>query len=148
MISSKEIIRDAACNSAQVDSIVRTPSRAIHMIPRVNVEVFSPIRSSNSSFAKCSRNIKPLNTSIDGSLAQERNLTSFFTDKISVKRLPGEVVTDLDPRKRMNFVSSVLGESPMFIDFGLSSANAMDKPKSVFFPSARAESLNGTGGTA
>ena len=133
VIISKEIITDAACNSAQVDSIVRTPSRAIHIIPRVNVEVFSPIRGSNSSFAKCSRNFDPLNTSIDGSLAQERNLASFFTDKISVKRLPGEVVTYLDPSKRMNFESSVLGKSPKFIDFGLSSANAMGKPNSVFF---------------
>ena len=51
-ISSKEIITDAACNSVQVDRIVRTPSRAIHNTPRVNVEVFSPSRGSNSNFAK------------------------------------------------------------------------------------------------
>ena len=46
----------------------------------------------------------------------------------------------------MDFVSSVLGESPKFMDFGLSSVNSTVKPNSVFAPSTRAESLNGTGG--
>ena len=36
-ISSKEIVTDAACNSVQVDRIVRTPSRATHIIPGVNI---------------------------------------------------------------------------------------------------------------
>ena len=116
------------------------------MKPRVNVEVFSPSHGSNSSFVKWPRNINPLNTSIDGYLAQERNSTSFCNDKISVKSLPGEVVTDLDMIKQMNFASSVLGKIPKFIDFGLSSANTTGKPNYVFALSTRAESLNGKGG--
>ena len=63
-----------------------------------------------------------------------------------MKSLPGEVVTDIDPSKRMNFTSFVLGESPKFIYFGLSSVNATGKPNSIFAPSTIAESLNGTGG--
>ena len=146
MISLKEIITGAACGSAQVDRIFRTPSRAIHMKPRVNIEFFSPSRGSNSSFAKWSRNIDPLNTAIDGSLTQEHNSTSFCFDKISAKCLPGEFFTDLDRNKRMNLASSVLGKRPKFIDFGLSSFNATSKPNSVLSPSTRAEILNGTEG--
>ena len=119
VISSKEIITDAACNSAQVDRIVRTPSRAIYNTPRVNVEVFSPIRGSNSNFAKWSRNIDPLNTSVDVSAAQERNCNCFCIEKMGAKSLPGEIITDLDPSRRVNLASSVLSESTKFIDFGL-----------------------------
>ena len=114
-ISLKEIVTGAAFMSAQVDRIVWTPSRDIHMTPRVNIEVFSQSRSSNSSFAEWLRNIEPLNTAIDGSPDQERNSTSFCINKIGVKSLPGEVVTDLDSRKQMNLASSVLGKSPKFI---------------------------------
>ena len=134
-ISSKEIFTGAARDSAQVDRIFRTPCRDVHMTPRFNVEVFSPSHYSRSRFAKLSRDIDPFNTSIDIYLAQERNSTSFYIDKISVKCLPGEVVTNLDPSKRMNFASSILGESPKFIDFRLLSVNATGKPNSVFAPS-------------
>ena len=145
-MSSKYSVTGAVCNSAQVDRIVGTPSRAIHMIPRVNVEVFSSRRCSHSSFAKWLRNIEPFNTAIDISQAQDCNLTSFCTDKISVKSLSSEFVTDLDPSKQMNFASSDLGESPKFLDFGLLSVNAMGKPNSVLAPSTRADSLNSMGG--
>ena len=63
---------------------------------------------------------------------------------MGVKSLPGEIVTDLDPRKRMNLASSVLSKSPKFINFGLLSLNTPGKPNSVFTPSTRAKSLNGT----
>ena len=70
-ISVNEIVTDAACNSTQVNRIaVRTPSRAIDNRLGVYVDVFSPSRGSNSSFAKWSRNIDPLNNSVDGSTAQ------------------------------------------------------------------------------
>ena len=46
----------------------------------------------------------------------------------------------------MNFVSSLPGESPKFINFGISSVNATGKSNSVFAPSNKAESLNDTGG--
>ena len=108
-ISLKDIRTGAARESGHVERIVQTPSRAICNSPGVNVEVFIPSRCSHSSIAKWSRNINPFNTYADGSLAQEINLTSFYTYKISVKRLPGEVITDLDPSKRMNFTSSVFG---------------------------------------
>ena len=97
--------------------IVRVPSRAIYMTPRVNIEVFSPSRGSKFSFEKWSRKIDPFNTSVDGYAAQERNSMCFCIEKIGVKSLPGEVVNDLDPSKRVNLASSVLSESPKFIDF-------------------------------
>ena len=83
-ISVKEIVTDAACNRAQVDRIFRTPNRDIQRTPGVNVEVFSPSRGSNSSFAKWSRNIEPLNTSVDGFAAQERNPNCFCIDKDAI----------------------------------------------------------------
>ena len=81
-ISSKDIVTDAACNSAQVDRIFRTSSRAINMTPRVNIEIFSPIRGSNYSFEKWLRNIDPLNTSVDVYAAQESNSTCFCIEKL------------------------------------------------------------------
>ena len=135
-----------AFDSAQVESIVRTPSRSIRHSPRVNVEKFSPSRYNHSSFPKRSRNIELFNTSIDESPAQERNPTPFFTGKSGVKCLPGEVVTDLDLSKRMNFASSIFVESPKLMDFGLSSINATGKPKFVLASSTRAEILNRTEG--
>ena len=76
-INSKDIVTGAARDSAQVESIFQTPSKAIHVKTRVNVEVFSPSRCSHSDFAKWLRNIDPFNTSIDVSLAQKRNWTSY-----------------------------------------------------------------------
>ena len=63
---------------------------------------------------------------------------------MGVKILPGGIVTDLYPSKRVNFVSSVLGERPKFMNFRLLSFNATDKPNSVFAPSTIAKTLNGT----
>ena len=111
------------------------------MTPRVNVEVFSPSRGIHSSFVKRSSNIEPFNTSVDGYPDQERNLTSFCTDKIIVKSLPGKIVTDLDPIKRMNFASSSLRKITKLIDFGLSIFNAKNKPNSVFVPSNQSGEL-------
>ena len=62
-----------------------------------------------------------------------------------MKSLPGEIVTDLDPIKRVNLASYVLSEIPKFINFGLPFLNSTDQQKSVFAPSTRAKTLNGTG---
>ena len=81
-ISSKEIVMGVACNIAHVDRNVRksctpvdrnirNPSRV--GTPEVNVDFFSPIHGSNSSFTKWSRNINPLDTSLGGYATQERN---------------------------------------------------------------------------
>ena len=107
-------------------------------------QTISPSRCSYYSITKWPRNIDPFNTSIEIYLAQESNSASFYTGKISVKRLPIEFVTDLDPSKRMNLACSVLGENPKFIDFELLFFDATGKPNSFFSPSTRAESLNDT----
>ena len=143
-ISLKEIVTDRACNIVQVDRIIWNPSRDIHMTQRVKIEVFSPICGRKSSFEKWSRNIEPLNTSVDGYAYQERNSKYFCIEKISVKSLPGEIITDLDPIKQVNLASSVFSEIPKFIYFGLSSFNATVKPNSVFAPSTREKRLNST----
>ena len=92
-IGLKEIVTDAVWNSTQFERIVRDPSgtrRDVHHSPRVNVEVFSPSHCSHSSISKWSRNIEPFNTSIDGFMAQERNLTSFYTEKSVWKFSPAK----------------------------------------------------------
>ena len=49
-------------------------------------------------------------------------------------------VADINPRERMNFASnSVLGETPKFVDLGLSPAHKTDKLKSVIGPATRVE---------
>ena len=70
-ISSEEIVTGAACNTAQVDRNIWNPSRV--RTPEVNVDVFSTSHGSNFIFTKWSRNIKPLDTSVDRSATQERN---------------------------------------------------------------------------
>ena len=73
-VTSKAIVTGAACNSAQVDRNIQkictpddrniqSPSRV--GTPGVNVGVFSPSRVRNSSFAKWTKNIDPLDTSVD-----------------------------------------------------------------------------------
>ena len=94
ILSVKEIVTDALCNSAQVNRFAVQPG--------VNVDVFSPSRSSNSSFAKWPRNIDPLDTSVDGFTSQERNSNFSGIEKVGVKSFPGEIVAGLDPIKRVN----------------------------------------------
>ena len=51
-------------------------------------------------------------------------------------------VANVNPRERMNFASnSVLGETPKFVDLGLSPANTADKLKSVIGPATRVRRL-------
>ena len=51
-------------------------------------------------------------------------------------------VADVNPSERMNFASnSVFGETPKFVDLGLSPAHTVDKLKSIFVPSTRAGEL-------
>ena len=84
-ITSKVIVIDLSCRSAEVYSNTMKsctpPDRTIWNHSRVgtpgfNIDFFSPSRGNNSSFAKWTRNIKPLDNSVDGSATQERN--SYF----------------------------------------------------------------------
>ena len=84
---------------------------------------------------------------VDISPTQESNSKSFCIDEVGVKTLPGKIITDLDPSKRMNFASSVIRKSTKFIYFGLLTFNATSKQNSFFGPSTRTNSLNGTGGS-
>ena len=143
-ISSKDIVTDVACNSAQVNRIdIQSPSRAIHRTPGVNVDVSIPSRGSNSSFAKLSRNIKPLDTYVDVSATQERNSDFSCIEKVGVKSLPDEIVAHLDPNIQVNLENSIISESPKFINLGLLTFDATGKPNIAFSPSTRAKYLNG-----
>ena len=69
----------------------------------------------------------------------------FFIEKVGVKILPGEIVADLDPSKRVNLVSSVLRKIPKFINLWLPSFNATGIPNIAVSPYTRAKYLNNTG---
>ena len=124
------------CDSAQVNRFV--------MQPRFNVDFFSPSRGSNSSFAKWSRNVETLDTSVNGSAAQERNSNCYGIEKVGVKSLPCEIVADLGPSKRVNLANSIIRESPKFKKCGLLFFDAKGKPNIDFAPSTRSKSLNST----
>ena len=65
--------------------------------------------------------------------------TSSFSGVIGVETVSSEV-SDINPRERMNFTSnSVFGETPKFVDLGLSPAHTTDKLKSVIGPTTRAK---------
>ena len=79
-ITLKAIVTGASCISAEVDRNIRkictpddrnirNPSRV--GTPGVNIDVFSPSSGRNSSFTRRSRNIEPLETSVDRSATQE-----------------------------------------------------------------------------
>ena len=144
--SLKESFTNAACNTVQVDRInIRIPSRDIHRTPGVNVDVFIPIRGITSSFAKWSRNIKPLDTSVDGSATQERNSDLSCIEKVVVKRISDEIVTNLDPSIWVYLAKSIIRKSQKFINLGLLTFDATGKPNIAFTPSNIAKSLNVTG---
>ena len=67
--------------------------------------------------------------------------TSYFSDVSGVETVSAEV-SDVNPRERINFASnSVFGETPKFVDLGLSPAHTADKIKSIFAPTTRARGL-------
>ena len=96
-ITPKAIVIGAACNSAHVDrntlESCTPPDRKIRNhsrvgTPVVNAGVFSPSRGNNSSFAKWTGNIEPLDISVDGSATQERNSDFSCIERVGVKSLP------------------------------------------------------------
>ena len=60
-----------------------------------------------------------------------------FSKAIGVETVPKES-SDINSCSEMDIVSNyVIGESPNFLDLGLSPANTADKLKAVFAPAAR-----------
>ena len=108
----------------------------------VNKGVFSPSRYSNPSFTKWSRNIDPLNTSVEGYVNQERNSDFSCIEKVGVKSLPNKIIADLDPSIRMNLANSVLSKIPKFKNLGLLNFDATGKQNIDFTSSTEAKSLN------
>ena len=88
--------------------------------------------------------IDPLDTSIQGSATQIRNLNLSCIEKLGVKSVLSEIVPDLDPSKRANLTNSVLRERPKFKSFGLPALDATDIRNANFVASTRANSLSGT----
>ena len=87
------------------------------------------------------KNTNPLDAPINGCLAVHGHSTFIFNIVIGPKTLPRES-TNVHARKRMDFTSNyVIGESPNFMNLGLSPANTADKIKSVISPDTRFEVL-------
>ena len=63
-------------------------------------------------------------------------------EKVGVKSIPGEIIADLDPGKRVNLVNSIISESPWLINLGLLSFDVTGKVNIAFTPSTRDRSLN------
>ena len=145
-ITPKAIVTGAACNSAQVDRNTRktcTPDdRNIWNHIRVgtlevNEGVFSPSRGRNPSLTKWSRNIKPLDTSVDRYATQERNSDFSCIKKVGVKSLHDKFFADLDLSIRVNLADSVLSESPKFKNLGLPTFDATEIRNLDFAPSTK-----------
>ena len=112
--------------------------------PGVNEGVFSPIRGKIYSFSKWTGDIQTLGTYVHGFATQKMNSDFSFIEKLGVKSLPGEVVSDLEPSIRVNLANYVLSERPKFKSLGISTFDATDIRNLNFSPSTRAKSLNGT----
>ena len=101
-----------------------------------NQDIFSP---SHPSIAKRGRNSEPFDASINSFSAIDEHSTSYFSGVIGVEIVSAKV-TDVNPRKRINFASNpVFSETPKFVDLGMSPAYTTDKLKYVIRLAARAE---------
>ena len=111
---SKAFVIGSACKSMEVNRNTLNctlPDRTIQNhsrigTPGVNEGVFSPIRGKTSIFAKWTGNIEPLDTSVHGSVTQERNSDFSCIEKVGVKRVPGALVADWDPYDALPILSS------------------------------------------
>ena len=100
-----------------------------------NQDIFSP---SHPSIEKRGTNAEPFDASINGLSAVNFHSTSYFSGLITLEAVFAEVA-DVNPRERMNFASnSVLGETPKFVDLGMSPAHTTDKINWVVGPATRA----------
>ena len=70
--------------------VARARLKVNEIVPRVGLHWIYASRGSNSSFTKWSRNIELLDTSVDGSATQERNLDFLCIEKVGVKSLPNK----------------------------------------------------------
>ena len=103
-----------------------------------NQDIFSP---SHPSIARRGRNAEPFEASINEFLAVNEHYTSYFSGVSGVETVSAEVA-DGNPCERVNFASnSVFGETPKFVDLGLSPTHTVDKLKSIFAPANRAGGL-------
>ena len=103
-----------------------------------NKDIFSP---SNSSTARRGRNFEPFDVSVNGFPAVNEHYTSYFSGLIDVETVSTEAA-DVNLCKRVNFASnSVFGETPKFVDLGLSPSNTADKLKTIFVHATRAGGL-------
>ena len=151
-----ELALGSQCNSIRVNRNIlnRTSphSRNIRRnnswigTPRVNKGIFSPIHDlkKTSILQSFMGIIEPLGTSIQVSATKERNYNLSCIEKLGVKSVLGEIVPELDPRKRVNLAKFVLSESPKFKILGHPAVNVTDTRNINFFFSARANSLSGT----
>ena len=123
MIKSKAIMIGLECKIAEVDrntlKSCTLPDKTIRNhsrigTPGVNEGVFSPSSGNNSSFSKWTGNIKPLDTSVEGSATQERNSHFSCIEKVGVKILPEKIIADLDLSIQVNLANSVLSKIPRF----------------------------------
>ena len=102
-----------------------------------NQEVISP---RHPSIAKRGRNANPFDALIYGYLAVNGPFTS-YSGVIGLESVSIEVA-NFNAHERIHFASnSVLGETPKFVDLGLSPANTADKLNSVFSPATIAGEL-------
>ena len=114
----EKVSRTGRYDSTPQDVNSNENSRFISQSPVSNPNSFSPARFMNPevisprhpSIAKRGRNANPFNTPSDGSLAVNVHSMSYFSGVIVLETVCGEV-SDVNERKRMNFVSrSVLAQ--------------------------------------
>ena len=128
--SSSEKRSKASCQSPTVVAMSVSPTRI------GNQDNFRP---SHPIIVKSGRNVEPFVASINGFSAVNEHSKSYLSGLICVETVSTEIA-DVNPRERMIFASnSVFGETPKFMDLGLSPSHTRDKCKSVIGPTTRAE---------
>ena len=138
------------CTTPRDTSSSKTSSRLSFQIPGFVVTSISPdqFRDQNivnpshpGSIVKRDRSAEPFDPHINVHPDKNSESTRFFSRVVGLEAVSGEV-SDVDTSKRMNFVSDpILGETPKFMDFWLSTVNTADKLNSVFAPVTREEGL-------
>ena len=130
--SSSETRSIASCGSPTFVTTSVSPTRI------GNEDIFSP---RNSSTVRRGRNAETFDASIHVFPAVNEHSKSYLSGVSGVETVSAEVAA-VNPCKRVNFASnSVFGETPKFVDLGLSPAHTVDKLTSIFVPDTKVGGL-------
>ena len=108
----------------------------------MNKDVWGVIDTTSNVLGEAD-NVKKLDTSVQSSMIQERNLELLQNDEESLKSIFPELGTKLDTRVRVNLTKTVVRKSPKFKRLGHPPVETKDIPNLDYISAIRPKNCNG-----